>query len=164
MNPILRDLLEHQFWADAEQWDAIAAHAPARDDRSIRERLHHIHQVQRFFVWAVGARADRPEVTAPDQYATFDALGGYARESHDRVRGLLATLTDANLTQPVTMPWFKDPPLTISATEALTQMTMHSHHHRGQNLTRLRELGATPPTLDLIIWYWKGRPPAKSRF
>jgi len=45
--------------------------------------------------------------------------------------------------------------------EALTQMAMHSQWHRGQNATRLRELGAQPPTVDLIAWYWKGRPSAR---
>jgi uncharacterized damage-inducible protein DinB len=35
---------------------------------------------------------------------------------------------------------------------------MHSQHHRGQNATRLRELGGEPPMTDLIVWYWKGRP------
>jgi uncharacterized damage-inducible protein DinB len=35
---------------------------------------------------------------------------------------------------------------------------MHSHYHRGQNATRLRELGGEPPPTDLIVWYWKGRP------
>jgi uncharacterized damage-inducible protein DinB len=56
------------------------------------------------------------------------------------------------------MPWFKEPALTITVGEALTQCAMHSQWHRGQNATRLRELGATPPTGDLIVWYWKGRP------
>ena len=37
---------------------------------------------------------------------------------------------------------------------------MHSHYHRGQNATRLRELGGEPPMTDLIVWYWKGRPVA----
>jgi uncharacterized damage-inducible protein DinB len=37
---------------------------------------------------------------------------------------------------------------------------MHSHYHRGQNATRLRELGGDPPGTDLITWIWKGRPAA----
>ena len=52
----------------------------------------------------------------------------------------------------------RNPPLTISVTEALTQAAMHSQWHRGQNATRLRELGGLPPTTDLIVWYWKGKP------
>ena len=65
---------------------------------------------------------------------------------------------DADLAEQVSIPWFKDRALTITRAEALTQAVMHSQWHRGQNSTRLRELGATPPTLDLIVWYWIGKP------
>jgi hypothetical protein len=33
-----------------------------------------------------------------------------------------------------------------------------SLYHRGQNATRLRELGGDHPTTALIVWHWKGRP------
>src|SRR5262245_60936875 len=49
MQPLLRDLLDHQFWADVELWNAIGGEPRARQDGAIHERLHHIHQVQRFF-------------------------------------------------------------------------------------------------------------------
>ena len=28
MNSTLRDLIDHQLWADAQHWEAIEAHAP----------------------------------------------------------------------------------------------------------------------------------------
>jgi len=40
------------------------------------------------------------------------------------------------------------------------QAVMHSQWHRGQNATRLRELGGEPPTLDLIVWIANNRPAA----
>jgi len=156
MNTLLRDLLGHQFWADAELWTAIGGYAPARDDKVIHDRLHHIHEVQRAFVWTVGDRAAPFSSTRPDDFASFEALRTYARESHDTARRFLES--DAAADRRVEISWFKDPPLTLSVAEALTQMTMHSQHHRGQNATRLRELGGTPPTVDLIVWYWRGRP------
>jgi uncharacterized damage-inducible protein DinB len=159
MQPLLRDLLDHQFWADVELWNAIGGDAGARQDKAIHDRLHHIHLVQRFFAWAVGGGAT-PTIGKPEDYATFDDLRGYAREAHDRIRRQLETMTDASFTTEINMPWFKDPPLTLTVSEALTQCAMHSHHHRAQNATRLRELGVVPPMTDLIVWYWKGRPPA----
>jgi uncharacterized damage-inducible protein DinB len=39
------------------------------------------------------------------------------------------------------------------------QVALHGQNHRGQSLTRLRELGGKPPTLDYIIWI-KSRPGA----
>jgi uncharacterized damage-inducible protein DinB len=157
VNGLLGDLLNHQLWADVEHWQAIGAHPAARNDKALHDRLHHIHQVQRFFAWIIGG-GDRPAVTTPEQFPEFDDLFGYARDSHDIVRRLLATVGEPRLAESIAVPWFTDPPLRLRGSEALAQMAMHSHYHRGQNATRLRELGAAPPLTDLIVWFWKGRP------
>ena len=158
MNSVLRDLCVHQLWADAEHWRAIEGHPPAAADAAIKTRLHHIHLVQRAFSWAVGTRSTGLAITKPDQFGSLAELKAYARGSHDEIDGLLGTLTDARLDSVIVMPWFSDPSLSITVAEALTQCAMHSHYHRGQNATRLRELGGEPPMTDLIAWYWKGRP------
>jgi uncharacterized damage-inducible protein DinB len=158
MSSLIRDLCVHQLWADGEHWRAIEAHPPAAADAAIRARLHHIHLVQRAFSWAVGSRATGFSVTTADQFSSIAELKIYARGSHEEIDKLLSTVTDAHLGSSIVMPWFSDPPLTITVTEALTQCAMHSHYHRGQNATRLRELGGEPPMTDLIAWYWKGRP------
>jgi hypothetical protein len=56
MNDWLNDLYPHQAWADAELWRSIGAHPSARDDKTIHQRLHHIHFVQHAFLWTVGDR------------------------------------------------------------------------------------------------------------
>src|SRR5262245_42434539 len=114
MNPILRDLFAHQFWADTVLWDAIGAHAPARDDKAIRDRLHHIHQVQCAFVWGVRQDGTPFAFSKPEDFATFEDLRGYAAAAHAEVRRLLETITDARFDEPVSIPWFRDPPLTIT--------------------------------------------------
>jgi len=161
MNSLIRDLCVHQLWADAEHWRAIEAHAPAAADAAVRTRLHHIHLVQRAFVWAVGSRTTGLSVTKADEFESLAELKAYARGSHEGIDRLLNTITDERLDESIVMPWFSDPPLTITVTEALTQCAMHSHYHRGQNATRLRELGGELPMTDLIAWYWKGRPAAR---
>jgi uncharacterized damage-inducible protein DinB len=159
MNPLLQDMYGHQEWADAEHWRAFGALDAAREYLPLRQRLHHIHQVQRMFVWAVGDRAAGPAPSRPEDFAAFDALKTYARESHDQIRRFIGGLTPARLAETVSMPWFT-PPLEITVESALAQMAMHSHYHRGQNAVILRELGGEPPTTDLIVWHWKGRPAA----
>jgi uncharacterized damage-inducible protein DinB len=158
MNPLLIDFYGHQVWADAEHWRAMEAHPPARNDEAIRKRLHHIHLVQHVYLWAVGDRQAPWALTRPEDFTSLQELKTYAREYHDEVARFLETVTDARLGERIGMPWFKDPPLTITVTEALAQCAMHSHYHRGQNAMRLRELGGEPPLTDLVFWYWKGRP------
>jgi uncharacterized damage-inducible protein DinB len=111
------------------------------------------------FVWALGDRSSQPVPTQPADFATFDALKTYARESHGQISRLLAGMSSARLSENILMPWFK-PPLEITVERALAQLAMHSHYHRGQNAVILRELGGEPPTTDLIVWHWKGRPAA----
>lgn len=85
-------------------------------------------------------------MTKPDDFASPDDLEQDGREYHNQIAVYLAGV------------WMKDPPLSLTVAEALTQAAMHSHYHRGQNATRLRELGGNPPPTDLIVWHWKGRP------
>jgi len=158
MNSLLRDLYAHQVWADAEHWRAIGSQAAARDDTAIRDRLHHITLVQRLFLWAVGNRQDAFGFTKSEEFPSFDALRTYAREHHDRLAQAVAAMTDARLAESIAIPWLPDPPLSLTVAEALTQAAMHTHYHRGQNATRLRELGGEPPMNDYIYWLWKGRP------
>ena len=106
----------------------------------------------------VGDRKSQFKMGKPEDYASFDDLHAYAREYHDQIAPFFASLSNARLSEPVSIVWFKDPPLTITVAEALTQCAMHSHYHRGQNATRLRELGGEPPPTDLIFWQWRGRP------
>ena len=68
-------------------------------------------------------------------------------------------MPSARMEELVEVPWFKT--LKISVRHALTQCAMHSHYHRGQNATRLRELGGTPPMTDFIVWLRDGKPPAR---
>jgi uncharacterized damage-inducible protein DinB len=158
MHSLIPDLLDHQAWADAEHWRAMNAYPPAQDDPALRNRLHHLHLVQRAFTWAVENRRTPFEGSKPEDFPRFAELMAFARDAHAGMDRIRAGLTEGRLIEKVAIPWFKDPPLTLTVGEALAQCAMHSQWHRGQNATRLRELGGSPPTVDLIVWYWKGRP------
>ena len=114
-------------------------------------------------MWVVSDRSTAFVRSVPGGFASIADLRAFARGSHERIIGCRDGVSDARLADAIEIPrWFGfKEPLTITVGEALTQMAMHSQWHRGQNATRLRELGAQPPTVDLITWYWKGRPSAR---
>jgi uncharacterized damage-inducible protein DinB len=157
---MLQEMLRHQEWADAEHWRAIEACPAAAADQGVRIRLHHIHLVQHAFAWMISERSERFVISRPEEFADLAALRRYAAEYYDRSFPELLQLTSDRLARRLNVPWFQNPPLDLRVDEALTQCVMHSHWHRGQNATRLRELGGDPPGTDLITWMWKGRPPA----
>jgi uncharacterized damage-inducible protein DinB len=162
MRETLTDLYRHQEWADAELWRACETHPQALADPALWERLHHIHLVQRFFL-AV-ARGDdllRVKITKPDDYATPAALRAHAQTYHTEVMAFLDGADESALKRTVNIPWFNDPPLHLPVEQGLLQAALHSHYHRAQNVTRLRELGGVPPLTDYIVWLWKGKPEAQ---
>jgi len=156
----LHELYAHQEWADAEHWRAFEAYPAALADRALRERLHHIHLVQSAFLWVTRDQTAKFVITKVEDYQKMADLKIFARKCQSEMAGMLDAMGEARLAEMIEVPWFQ-PPLKISVRHALTQAAMHSHYHRGQNATRLRELGGVPPGTDFIEWLRNGQPAAQ---
>jgi uncharacterized damage-inducible protein DinB len=152
---LIRELFGHQAWADAELLRAVAAHAEASSDAKLIGTLQHIVFVQRIFAaMLTGAPFDPQKESAPAESQA--ALERLSTDSHRNQLSLVNGLTNEALDRPVENPWRAD--LTGTVAEILMQVVLHSQNHRGQCLTRLRELTGNAPTLDFIIWLKLGRP------
>ena len=156
MIPMLRELFQHQAWADAAVLNAVRGHADAWNDEKLRSILHHIAMVQRaFFSLYAGRPFDmKKETTIPESLAELEAA---FREAHEQQLGFVSQLEEAQLNRIIDMPWI--PGCRPSLAEALLQVVMHSQNHRGQCLTKLRSITGNAPTLDFILWV-KDRPAA----
>lgn len=155
----LEELYAHQEWADAEHWRAMESHPSALTDKAICERLHHIHVVQHAFLWITGPRTEGFASRKLEDFARISDVKSYAQAGLAQLNEFVKSLDPARAEEMIEVMWFR-PPARISVRQALTQAAMHSHYHRGQNATRLRELGGTPPTTDYIVWLHKGQPKA----
>lgn len=160
MNSYLEELYAHQEWADAEHWRASEAHPRALADKAIRERLLHIHLVQHGFLWITGPGTSGFEFKKLEDFPSMAELKKYGRQGLADLKELVRTATQEQIEGIIEIPWFQ-PPARVSRRQALTQAAMHSHYHRGQNATRLRELGGAPPMTDFIVWLHKGQPAAQ---
>ena len=160
MNSYLDELYAHQEWADAEHWRAFEAHPAALTDNAIRERLLHIHLVQHGFLWVTARQRGEFAFKKLDDFPSMADLKTYAQHGLVEMRERLKDTDQGRMEELIEVPWFK-PPLKISVRHGLTQAAMHSHYHRGQNATRLRELGGEPPMTDLIVWLRNGQPAAQ---
>jgi uncharacterized damage-inducible protein DinB len=94
-------------------------------------------------------------ITKVEDYPDIAELKTFARKYHSEMCATLGAIDDARLAETVAVPWFR-PPLKISVRHALTQAAMHSHYHRGQNATRLRELGSLTMAMALIMIELRG--------
>lgn len=156
MNTYLHELYGHQEWADAEHWRAFESHPAALTDKAIRERVHHIHLVQHGFLWILGTRKSDPSFKKLEEFHDTTDLKHYARQGLTDLNELLGKMTAEELETSVEVPWFKE--LRITRRQGFVQAATHSHYHRGQNATRLREIGGVPPLIDFIAWLKDGQP------
>jgi uncharacterized damage-inducible protein DinB len=158
MLPFLGDLMAHAEWANAvffHIWDK----SPARDHEDLRRRIGHIVGVQQGFLSVLrGEAPSRPPDGPPPP---LEALKARAVAGHTGLRDYVAALQPDGLTRTVQIPWFPDPPCVITVAEALVQVAMHTQHHRGQCMTRLKDYGGEPKNVDWIIWLWKQKPAAR---
>jgi uncharacterized damage-inducible protein DinB len=122
----------------------------------MRRRAAHVLGVQQGFLSIL--RGEPPGFPPEGPPQSFDELLAWAPACHAGLRDFAAQLTPEGLSRTVRIPWFPDPPCTITVAEALVQVAMHTQHHRGQLMTRLKDLGGEPKNVDWIIWLWKGKP------
>jgi uncharacterized damage-inducible protein DinB len=152
---LIHDLLHHQAWADAELLRVTGSHAIASSDEKLLGALHHIVTVQRVFAAMLRGRISgiRNEV---ESVKSLPALQELFAASHSDLMAFMNGMVPEALERPVENPWMPD--LKGTAGQILMQVILHSQGHRGQCLSRLRELTGAAPTLDFIIWLKFGRP------
>jgi uncharacterized damage-inducible protein DinB len=158
MLTFLRDLLAHSEWANAvffHAWDK----SPARDHEEMRRRVGHFIGVQQGFLSIF--HGEPPGGPPPGPPASFENLKTRAETGHAGLREFMAGLDSEGSARTVRIPWFPEPPCIITIAEALVQVAMHSQHHRGQCMTRLKDFGGEPKNVDWIIWLWTQKPQAR---
>ena len=115
--------------------------------------------VQRAFRSMLGG--DPPVFPENAPLLSFEESRVRAAACHAALKEFAAGLDAEALARTARIPFFPDPPCVVTVGEGLVQVAMHTHHHRGQCMTRLRDFGGTPRNVDWIIWLWKQKPPAR---
>ena len=155
MLTFLRDLLAHAEWANAVFFHAWGK-GPARDHEELRSRVAHILGIQHGFMSMF--RGEAPGGPSGGPPPSYDELKARAIAGHAAMRDFAAALDAEALSRTVRVPWFPDPPCIVTIEEALVQVAMHTQHHRGQCMTRLKDFGGEPKNVDWIAWLWKKKP------
>lgn len=151
MLDLLKTLFRHQQWADRQVLEAVPSVPGASDDERLRATLHHMVMVQRFF-WSQCSGSEfqaKKEMAAP---GSWEELVERFREAHELQETFSNSVTAPELERRFALPRLG---VEVTVGVAMTQAVMHSQQHRGQCLTRIRELGGTPPTVDYILWVGK---------
>ena len=107
---------------------------------------------------------DRNRLHDPSRTRASPAGGVQRRTDRNRLRGGSAISVTAFCHGPQlqALPVGDPVQFTDAATLGVTALHVAAHttHHRGQVMTRLRELGGAPPLVDYVIRVWSGSPAA----
>ncbi len=150
---LLQQLARHQAWADTAHWRVLHDNSTLREDLEIRKRLNHM-------VWALRtltelAQGGTPDPSAMKEIESVDQLEAALQKAN---ADLIESIKTLDLQKIIALPRGPQGPWEAPAGALLLQAITHSQHHRGQNASRMRQLGATPPMTDFIVWYARGRP------
>lgn len=149
MLAMLRDLFQHQAYADAALLKAIRRHEIAAQDLELRTLAHHIFVAHRYWIHlSQGLPFGIEDASkAPD---SLELIVTRYRDMQAQEKEWLTQLCESDLVRTVETPFLPGQRFTLR--EALVQVCMHSHGHRVQCAARLRALGGEPPPLDFVVW------------
>ncbi|HUI57577.1 MAG TPA: DinB family protein [Bryobacteraceae bacterium] len=148
-----KDLARYQVWADGEHWKVLHANATLLEDSEIRKRLNHM--LMAYEMLQALARGETLDTAGMKDRESVEELEAAMGKAHER---MAETLGSADLEKMIALPRGPKGPFEAPAGILLLQALMHSHHHRGQNASRMRQLGVTPPMTDFVLWYALGQP------
>jgi uncharacterized damage-inducible protein DinB len=150
---LLKELARYQNWADGEHWKMFHANNALLEDAEIRKRLNHMATACEML--STLARGEAPDAAAMKEREGVEEIEAAMRAAAE---GLERTLQTADPDRMISLPRGPKGPFQAPAGVLLLQALMHAQHHRGQNASRMRELGVNPPMTDYVIWYAVGRP------
>jgi len=150
---LLRDMARHQAWADAAHWKVLHENSTLLEDAEIRKKLNHM--VSALGMLTLLAQGGTPDLSGMKEIETAGALEAAFGTAN---ANLMAAIDSVEMEKMIPLPRGPQGPWEAPAGMLLLQAITHSQHHRGQNASRMRQLGVTPPMTDFIVWYALGRP------
>ena len=156
---VLRELYDYNFWARNQQLAACATLSEEQFTRplgssfgSLRDTLKHL--VGADWVWVQRFHGQSPQsVPWLNDAQTLEAMRGRWKKVEDDMRAYLATLQPEALGAPLTYQNFRGETWTYALWQCLVHLVNHGTYHRGQVTMALRQLGATPPGIDFLVYY-----------
>ena len=155
----IRELFAYTRWANRQILDAVAALDEEAYMRDLGCSFGSIHGTLAHIVGADWAWLQRWKGTSPRELpddmdlSTLDAVRRTWDDIERERETFLAGLGDADLERTFDYRNMKGEPFRNTLGETLRHVVNHATYHRGQVVTMLRQVGASPPSTDMIRYY-----------
>ena len=153
-------LVQFEFnrWANARLLEAVNALTTEQFQKelassysSIRDTLTHILAAEE--VWLMRWKGISPKsMLDPAYFPDVKSLKSKWNEVEMDQWNFLSKISDESLVEPVEYQNFKGETWEYQLWQMIHQMVSHSTYHRGQVMTMVRQLGATPVELDFLVF------------
>jgi len=153
------ELFDYNAWANRTIFDAAAQLPEEQYFRDLKSSYGGVHGTLCHIVWAEQLWLDRwlvrPKPPVP-QGTDLQSLADVRRRSEavEAERGTFVSgLTDADLEKTRLVKPSSGGEYVHTLRQMFRHFINHSSYHRGQIVAFLRQLGAVPPSTDLILYY-----------
>lgn len=157
MNELL-ELFRYNAWASRIMFDAAAQLPEEQYHRDMKSSHGGIHGTLAHTVWAEHLWLNRwlvrpnPAPQGNDLRTLGEVRARWEEVEAERGR-FLAELTHARLEETRVVKPTSGGEYVHTLRQMFRHLINHSSYHRGQVVTMLRQLGAKPPSTDLILFY-----------
>ena len=158
---VLRQIYDYNFWARDQQLAVCTGLAEEQLSRPLGSSFGSLHDTLKHLVgaeWVWMERFDGRQARSVPWYPeanTLESLRARWALVESDLRRFLASLTAEALAAPLTYVNFKGETWTYPLWQTLLHLANHGTYHRGQVTMALRQLGATPPAIDFLVYYDK---------
>jgi uncharacterized damage-inducible protein DinB len=150
----IRELFVYNYWARDRQLEACATlnndqflRSLGNSFPSLRDTLAHLLGAE--WIWLERWRGRSPQGLPPADYATLSALEEAWRPVEQGIRDHLAGLTEEAYSSRFSFTNVKGETWSYPIWRSLLHVANHQTYHRGQVTMFLRQLGVSPPALDV---------------
>lgn len=154
----IRSLYAYNRWANARFFEVLATLDPSQLTLRLESSFPTIlatlaHLIGAEWIWLRRWKGESP-TEAPRFVAEPELPGLHAKLAEidaERDR-LLAALDEEDLAAPLSYRTMDGTPYRDRLGDLLVHVVNHSTYHRGQLTTLLRQVGATPPATDFVVF------------
>lgn len=143
-------------WANGQVLNAAGNLSDAQLDQeiemgmgSLRKNLQHILDAERW--WLANWETDHSPFPRGEDPRSLQQITDLAEEIATNRNAFVARLNEDSAQRLVNVT-AGGPVTCFPVIESLLQLCGHSTHHRAQCINMLRQLGMSPPGIDLIVW------------
>ncbi len=154
----IRDLYAYNQWASSRLLEAIAGLSSEQLTAAIPSSFPSIlgtfaHIVAAEWIWLRRWKGENP-TAFPDWLAapSLARVREKLAEVESERDAFLGSLADADLERPLDYRTLAGDPFRNRLADLLLHVVNHSFYHRGQLVTMLRQVGATPVATDFVVY------------